>query len=285
MLFSDFRTATNALFLAWTIHSVPVFSMESALELRDIYAHTVDRRLELPAAEQAYYATLIQNELQRAGFPQLEAQYLIAVDRSAQVQAVFLYWLSDNGKLEFIGASPASSGTSAGFEYFETPLGIFDHGTANQDFRAEGTKNSKGLRGYGHKGLRVYDFGWVEARRTWRDGTGKMRLQMHSTDPARLEARLGTAQSKGCIRIPASLNELIDRYGILDAGYEQSVLHGQIPWLLRQDRQPTRWSGRYLVIVDSQRATRPVWSPQPTRPQSLPRKTSRPPETKANHIP
>ena len=43
-----------------------------------------------------------------------------------------------------------------------------------------------------------------------------MRLQMHATDPDHLEQRLGTAQSKGCIRIPASLNEFIDRHGVLD---------------------------------------------------------------------
>lgn len=48
-----------------------------------------------------------------------------------------------------------------------------------------------------------------------------MRLQMHATDPDLLERRLGSAQSKGCIRIPASLNRLIDCYGVLDAEYKR----------------------------------------------------------------
>ena len=55
--------------------------------------------------------------------------------------------------------------------------------------RAEGTRNALGIRGYGERGMRVYDFGWVMGDRGW--GTGgrsAMRLQMHATDPS-----LGTA--------------------------------------------------------------------------------------------
>jgi hypothetical protein len=92
-----------------------------------------------------------------------------------------------------------------------------------------------------------------------------MRLQMHATDPHLLEPRLGTAQSKGCIRIPAALNEFIDRYGILDADYEQAMAAGQTFWALRRDRTPTPWPGRYLVVVDSARKTRPAGSPLPPR--------------------
>ena len=46
-----------------------------------------------------------------------------------------------------------------------------------------------------------------------------MRLQMHATDADRLEPLLGSARSKGCIRIPASLNRLLDHFGLLDADY------------------------------------------------------------------
>lgn len=257
------RSLISALFLSWTLNVAPIFAMESAIELRAIYAQTVDRRLDLPVEEQLYYAKLTASLLLQANLSSLPAQYLLLVDRNAQAQAALLFWLSNEGKLEFIGASPVSSGISNGFEYFETPLGVFDHAIANQDFRAEGTQNSKGIRGYGRKGMRIYDFGWVEAKQTWRDGTGKMRLQIHATDPDYLEPRLGTVQSKGCIRIPAALNELIDRYGILDAGYEQSIKSGKLLWLPRPDRITTPWSGRYLVIVDSERATRPDWSPLP----------------------
>ena len=118
--------------------------------------------------------------------------------------------------------------------------------------RAEGTKNKFGIRGYGRKGTRVYDFGWVPAAKGWGNGgMSVMRLQMHATDPDRLEPRLGTAQSKGCIRIPASLNELIDHYGVLDADYQEKIDDGRRLWVLRGDRTPTPWSGRYLVVVDS----------------------------------
>lgn len=34
-------------------------------------------------------------------------------------------------------------------------------------------------------------------------------------------------------------------------------------WVLRPDRQPTPWSGRYLVVVDTLRDARPDWNPLP----------------------
>lgn len=90
---------------------------------------------------------------------------------------------------------------------------------SDPDFRAEGTKNKLGFRGYGRKGLRVYNSGWVEAPRSWGDGAmGKMRLQMHATDSALAAPKLGTAQSEGCVCRPATLNTFIDRHGLLDAG-------------------------------------------------------------------
>ena len=92
-----------------------------------------------------------------------------------------------------------------------------------------------------------------------------MRLQMHATDPDYLEKRLGRINSKGCIRIPASLNQFIDHYGLLDADYERALLEGDSFWMLPPDRSPTPWSGRYLIIVDSMRETRPTWA-EPPRP-------------------
>ncbi len=70
--------------------------------------------------------------------------------------------------------------------------------------------------------------------------------------------------SKGCIRIPATLNTFIDRYGLLDEDYEQALEDGKKFWVLRADRRPTPWSGRYLVIVDSGSTERPAWSPEPS---------------------
>src|SRR5262249_35519267 len=126
----------------------------------------------------------------------------------------------------------------------------------NPDFRAQGTKNENGIRGYGVKGMRVYDFGWQQATRGWgAGGVSPMRLGMHATDPDLLEQRLGTRQSEGCIRIPAELNTFLDTYGILDADYDEALAEGKKPLVLSKDRQPTPWSGRYLVIIDT---TRPV---------------------------
>lgn len=249
--------------LIWLSLSTPGHAIESALELRDIYTQTVDRRLDLPADEQRYYAELLLYKLQQAGLNNLPAQYMLMVDRSPQIQAALLFWLASDGHLELIGTSPVSTGKEDGYEYFETPLGIFDHNTKNLDFRAEGTKNRFGLMAYGSKGMRVYDFGWVIARKTWLPEMGETRLQLHATDLLHLEPRLGSAQSKGCIRIPATLNRLLDHYGVLDADYERAIKERKFLWILDPYREPTPWSGRYMIVVDSRRVTRPDWSPLP----------------------
>jgi hypothetical protein len=254
----------HLLLLAALLTAPPASALDSPLALREIYNQQVDRRLDLPADEQQFYAKLLAQQLQQAGL-NLTPQYVLLVDRSPQVQALLLYWVADGLIFNFIGASPVSTGKAGGFDYFETPTGIFAHSIDNFDFRAEGTFNSRGLRGYGIKGMRVFDFGWVQARRTWLPGESEMRFLIHATDPARLEWKLGTPQSKGCIRIPASLNRLIDYYGLLDADYEQAVADGEQLWVLRHDRQRTLWSGRYLVVVDTNRSQRPAWSPLPSK--------------------
>jgi len=225
------------------------------------FAREVKMRLELPAPEQQAYAQLLQHALAQAGMHELAPQYVLLVDRSAAVQAIFIYWLASERVAYFVGAAPASTGRPGTYDHFYTPLGVFAHTLANMDFRAEGTRNDQGIRGYGVKGMRVYDFGWVEAERGWGPpGTSLMRLQVHATDPDLLEKYLGHQRSKGCIRIPATLNTFIDRYGLLDADYEAEVKEGRQLWVLRPDREPTPWPGRYLVVVDSERATRPIWS-------------------------
>lgn len=186
------------------------------------------------------------------------------VDRSPNVQAIFIYWLGDGAAPFLVGAAAASTGRGGEFDHFETPLGVFDHSTANPDFRAEGTRNKLGIRGYGTKGMRVFDLGWQQARRLWgRGGIGTMRLQMHATDPDLLEPRLGSVQSKGCIRIPASLNRLLDHFGVLDADYLAAAAQGASMWMLPADQTLVEGAGRYLIVVDSGRTDRPAWSPAP----------------------
>lgn len=238
--------------------------------LATVFRDEVTTRLEVPIDEQHYYARRLEMALQPLEPDTLPAQYIALIDRNPHVQAFFLYRLAPppatgSRSSHFIGASPVSTGKPGRVDYFQTPLGIFDHTVANMDFRAEGTFNKNGIRGYGLKGMRVYDLGWAYAKRGW--GTGAysvMRLQMHATDPDYLEPRLGEAASKGCIRIPASLNTFLDRHGVLDADYEGAMAGGVHLWVMRMDRTPVADPGRYVVIIDSERGARPEWSPRPT---------------------
>ena len=238
----------------------------SPVPLADEFLRDVAPRLLLPDDERTAYAARLQGALTAAQVTLAVPQFVVLVDRSPNVQAALLYWGSAERGWGFIGATPVSTGLPGKFEHFLTPLGVFEHSLANPDFRAEGTKNELGFRGYGVKGLRIYDFGWVASPRGWGDGAmGKLRLQMHSTDPVLAAPRLGTAQSEGCVRIPATLNEFIDRHGLLDDDYERAVASGDTLWVLRKDRTPTPSPGRYLVVVETQRTERPAWSPLPAR--------------------
>jgi hypothetical protein len=225
------------------------------------YALEVARRLAVPEADQQAWALLLSKRL---ADKELDPQYIVLVDRNPFIQAVAIYWVASDRTFHFIGASPASTGKPGRFDHFITPLGVFEHTIENRDFRAEGTRNENGIRGYGRRGMRVYDFGWQQAKRGWGGGgEGTMRLQMHATDPQFLEVRLGTIQSKGCIRIPATLNTFIDRHGILDADYRQATTGGDSSPALSRSRERTPWPGRYLVIVDTRHTSRPAWSPLP----------------------
>ncbi len=249
----------------------PATAQASPESLRAAYRAKVTPRLSPPEPEAARYGAMALAALREAGASFARAQYLVVVDRNPHVQALFVYWIAANGQaVQLIGASPVSTGRPRGFDHFETPLGVFPHTPDNPDYRAEGTYNGNGIRGYGAKGLRVFDLGWQQARRLWgKGGDGTMRLLMHATDPRRLEPRLGTVQSKGCIRIPASLNRLLDQYGVLDADYLTLQADGVPRWVLPPRQQPEADAGRYVVVVDSQASRRPAWS-QPLR--AAPRK-------------
>ena len=236
----------------------------AAVPLASEFERAVAPLLRPPPDVVASYARRLRGALDNAGVRIERPQFVALVDRSPKVQALLLLWGSAGTGWRLVGAAPVSTGLPGRYEHFATPLGVFDHSVNNPDYRAEGTKNKFGICGYGRKGTRVYDFGWVRAAKGWGNGAmSVMRLQMHATDPEHLERRLGTAQSKGCIRIPASLNELIDRYGVLDEDYQEEIDDGRRLWVLRSDRTPTSWSGRYLVVVDSMSSERPDWSPQP----------------------
>jgi hypothetical protein len=182
-----------------------------AVQLAAQFELAVSPRLDLPAAEALAYALRLQGALDAFQLSLAEEKFVVLIDRSPSVQAALLFLGSAIRGWTLIGATPVSTGLPGRYEHFLTPLGVFDHSMANPDFRAEGTKNKLGFRGYGRKGMRIYDFGWVNSRRGWgKGGMGVLRLQMHATDPELAEQKLGSAQSEGCVRIPASLNEFMD---------------------------------------------------------------------------
>jgi hypothetical protein len=236
-----------------------------AFLLRDVFTHSVTRRLKVPVAEQRAYADRLETALEANTLGSLSGEYVVLVDRNANVQALLIYFRAVPADAwQMIGASPVATGRPGEFDHFITPLGVFEHTPANMDFRSEGTQNENHIRGYGKRDMRIFDLGWAQGERGWgKGGVSQMRFQMHATDPDRLEPLLGMRHSKGCVRMPASLNAFLDHYGILDAEYATLIDSGKSLWVLKSDRQVTPWAGRYIVVVDSARKRRPAWTPAP----------------------
>ncbi|MDR5753581.1 MULTISPECIES: L,D-transpeptidase [unclassified Caballeronia] len=236
-----------------------------AFALRQVFVSEVKRRLAVPVADQQAYGRLLQQTLAAHGHGDLANEYVVLVDRSQNAQALFIYFRAKPGDAwSMIGATPVATGRPGTYDHFLTPLGVFAHTPLNMDYRAEGTENEFGIRGYGARDMRIYDFGWADSERGWgKGGISPMRFQMHATDPDKLEPVLGIRHSKGCVRIPAALNVFLDHRGILDADYEARAAEGESLWILKNKREATPWAGRYLVVVDTARKVRPAWSPAP----------------------
>lgn len=250
----------TSLGLAQTVNPVD----ETLSYWNDRFAMEVDHRLDVPLADQDLYIGLLRQTLAQTKLEGLSAQAFVVVDRSPQIQAAFVVLLTPSGQWHWVGATAVSTGKTGTFEHFLTPTGVFAHSLDNPDYRAQGTYNKNHIRGYGLRGMRVFDFGWQFAQRGWGvGGTSPMRLEMHATDPKVLEPNLGRVASEGCIRIPATLNHFLDRHGVLDADYEAALASGEAFWVLKHDRQVIPWPGRYMVIVDSNAVERPLWSPIP----------------------
>ncbi|KIG03450.1 L,D-transpeptidase [Caballeronia concitans] len=238
---------------------------KGAYAMRQTFAKEVNRRLDVPAADQQAYGRALQQALDAHGQGDLANEFVVLVDRAENVQALFVYFRAKSGEAwSMIGASPVSTGRPGTYDHFLTPLGVFQHMPGNMDFRAEGTLNEFGIRGYGARDMRIYDFGWADGERGWgKGGVSPMRFQMHATDPEKLEPVLGMRHSKGCVRIPATLNAFFDHHGIIDAQYDARAAEGQSMWVLKSNRQTTPWAGRYLVVIDTAKKARPAWSPRP----------------------
>ena len=265
-------TRLRLFFLVWLFSlSVGVLATANAVDMNqapvDIQAafqKMVPTHLTVPSEQIPAYIHALDEALKNAEVQIDSGQYLVMVDRNPNIQMAMLFWGDQSAGWQLIGAAPVSTGLPGAFDHFLTPLGVFNHSLDNPDFRSEGTKNELGFRGYGEKGMRVYDFGWVEQARGWGSGEKMpMRLQMHSTDPQLAEHLLGIPRSKGCIRIPAGMNQIIDRYGLFDADYDEALKRGIHFWVLRADRLPTTTPGRYLVVIDSNTSKRPAWTAAP----------------------
>ena len=233
-------------------------------QLAGAFHDKVKRRQEVPAEVERQYLGTALGMLQAKGAALDRTQLLTVVDRSPQVQSLLLFVGDQAQGWKLVGASPVSTGQTRRHDHYITPTGVYDHDPRGySDFRAEGSKNDQGVRGYGRRGMRVWDLGWFTAVKGWGKGeSGPVRLQMHATDPDLLESRLGQPASKGCIRLSGPLNEFLDHYGALDRAIEEAAPPGKRPWVLRADRDTTL-AGRYLVVLDSMTDKRPDWAALP----------------------
>lgn len=217
-----------------------------------------ERRQRLASLGTAYYEFVrkdAMHQMAKSGRDFTESQYFVYVDRNPNAQFITVgFYDAERKQIEFLGTDLISSGNiEKGGDYFETPTGIFENLVDNFSYRALGTPNQDGWRGLGAKDSRVWDFGDQKGFKKYKNGNtvSQMRLLMHSTDPDKGEPRLGRIDSKGCVRISHGLNGFLDTYAILDRNYEQWVKTKPDSWLLRKDRKPVSYPGKYLIIGDS----------------------------------
>ncbi len=181
-------------------------------------------------------------------------QVLFVVDRSPKVQRLWVVVAyPGNRPWDVLGQVHVSTGKPGRKEHFRTPVGVFQNDTAILGYRAQGTYNENHIRGIGIRGMRVWDFGW-QTTDDWRTPGAPMavRMEMHATDPAVLEPRLGRWDSEGCIRIPTRFNSFIDHAELIDAKLRAAAItERRFAALLPKDGSPSPLAGDRLVVIDS----------------------------------
>jgi hypothetical protein len=236
--------------------------------LRALLQQEVPHLLTLPASHKRRLLDLAWNLLQPFPDSGLDRpQILLVVDRNPAVQELLVVAALPGKPWEVIGATHVSTGKPGRKEHFLTPIGVFRNTADILGYHAEGTKNENGIRGLGVKGMRVWDFGWQQTD-DWRLPGAKIqiRMEMHATDPDLLEQRLGRPDSEGCIRIPATMNRFLDRYGVIDAQLEAAArTDARFAALLAADRIPTAIAGTLLIVVDSATQWHGAPAPQPSK--------------------
>ena len=220
--------------------------------LRALFAEQVPSAA--PVGNDEAWAAAARAELDRAAIILDRPQLVVVVDRAPNAQDLRIVLADPAGPWRMVGAGKVSTGQCERRGYFITPTGVFQHTGGILDYRAEGTPNESGIRGLGIKGMRVWDFGWQMAEPGW--GTDRapreIRLQVHATDPAYLEQRLGRPASKGCIRVSTAMNRFLDIHGVLDADYERAApTDPRIAAVLLPERTPTRLAGTLLIVIES----------------------------------
>ncbi len=181
-------------------------------------------------------------------------QVVLVVDRSAQAQRLWVAVAYPGARpWDAVGAVRVSTGKPGRKEHFRTPVGVFANDASILGYRAEGTYNENHIRGIGVRGMRVWDFGW-QTTDDWRTPGALMavRMEMHATDPAALEPRLGRWDSEGCVRIPSRFNAYLDHAGLIDAKLrDAAAADRRFAALLPKDAVPSPLAGAMLVIIDS----------------------------------
>lgn len=224
------------------------------VRLRDALVREVPNLVARTPGRDREWVQLAQSALADAGHQLDRPQLLVVVDRSPRVQQLSILVARPDAPWEVLGGTLVSTGQQGRRDYYITPTGVFLHTDAILGFRAQGTLNENGIRGFGAKGMRVWDFGWQPATKGWRADRegGDIRFLMHATDPDRLEQRLGRPASQGCVRVSAAMNRFLDRHGVLDADYERAARDDRrFRALLPADRTPGPLGGHALVVVDS----------------------------------
>ena len=180
-------------------------------------------------------------------------QTILLVDRSPAVQRLWVVVASPSAPWEELGSIHVSTGKPGRKEHFRTPVGVFVNDSSILGYRALGTYNENHIRGIGIKGMRVWDFGW-QMTDDWRkkDVPMAIRMEMHATDPANLELRLGHWDSEGCIRIPTRFNSFLDQHGLIDAKLQEAAqTDRRFAALLPKGITPSPLAGSVVVVVDS----------------------------------
>jgi lipoprotein-anchoring transpeptidase ErfK/SrfK len=197
--------------------------------------------------------SFLPDVLKQTSFDTSISQYFIVVDAANNSQNLILaFWDSQKNSFELnTTSSKVSTGVKGQFEHFITPIGWVEQKTENGTYRAEGSKNQNGIRGYGAKGMRVWDFGWQHAYTGWlkNNELRDIRMQMHATDPDYLESKLGTPRSKGCVRISAETNKFIDSYGLIDRNIEKDNPNH---FVLKHKRNTVKEEGSFVLVINSQ---------------------------------